>query len=86
MLHIICYDVHNMTHTDIARPLDTEVSLNLWALGKSQLSSVSVDSRGNENLKAFRPFTEKNKSNDLCGQEVTCYLIMLLFFGFTLQA
>ena len=27
-----------------------------------------------------------NQSNDLCGQEVTCYVIMLLFPGFTLQA
>ena len=53
MLHVICYDVHNMTHTDIARPLDTEVCLKLWSLGKSQLSSVSADSRGNENLKVF---------------------------------
>lgn len=45
--------MHNMTHTDIARHLNTDVCLNLWSLGKSQLRSVSLDPRGNENLKVF---------------------------------
>lgn len=45
--------MHNMTHSDLTRHLNTEVCLNLWSLGKGQLRPVSLDSRGNENLKVF---------------------------------
>ena len=37
--------MHNMTHTDIARHLKTEVCFNLWSFGTSQLSYASLDSR-----------------------------------------
>ena len=36
--YISCdYDMHNITHTDIACHLNTEVCLYLWSLGKVSL-------------------------------------------------
>ena len=82
---------HLAAHTVVAlfiALLSRESFKNMRIYTSKRSKSVSdifiphVDSRVNNSL----PVHQIKKSKDVCGQEVTCYVIMLLFPGFTLQA